>query len=638
MLSTSSFSYRWVLVAAAAAVAVVPGCSDPQGPTAEREAEPSTLGALIVSNPALRLPAPVVSAGDSTVYASLPPGAIPDGTWIAVRTRRTGAQIESPLWNGGLDPLRIAAEAEDTLDIRVTLADGVIREFVAVVPREHPPVVVRTDPPPGKRDVPLNSVLLIVFSEPIDGASLSAAAVQLSQNGTDVPGTLDFADVSHLRVTFTPAAPLAADAAYELEVTGAITDLNGTPLATPVTVGFVTQSAQPPQPSTGLAGSFERLSLSSAPITRAALVLHDDLTFALEYEADWNAFTYAGHYTRSDSILTFDFDVWSSGQAWEAGGTIRGDTLVVTYNSAIGLPAFEDGVYVRGQTAHWEPLGSAENRFQPGGAVLNGLLYVAGGVRDSSGTPVFAKDILAYDPASDGWRTVGTLARPVRSPAVAAVGNRLYVMGGCVEGSSWTVDDLQIFNPATGTVVVGPPVPLAACGMAAVVLNGRIHLIGGVYQWEPADILGTWAANHSVFDPATGIWSSLAPLPQATGAHAMAVVGGKIYVWGGLPTGLQVYDPATDSWTQPTSGPTGRFGAAAAVMDGKIYFLGGGEYQTQCCGGPVASAVVQRYDPATDVWEQAAPMSMPRSSHIASLINGTIYVFGSGNLERYTPQ
>jgi len=354
MLASPSFPHRWALVIAA--VAAVLGCNEPQGPTAEREAGPSALAALIVSNPVLRLPAPVAGAGDSTVYASLPPGAILDGTWIAVRTRRTGAQIESPLWNGGLDPLRVAAGAEDTLDIRVTLADGVIREFVAVVPREHPPEVVRTDPPSGRLEVPIDGVLLVVFSEPIDRGSLSGTAVQLSQNGTAALGTLDFADAAHLRVTFTPAAPLTGEAAYELEVTGAIRDLNGATLATPVTVGFVTEYAPPPPPPPPppvLAGVYVWRSLGGPAIWSPWLVLRDDLTFALEYSEGADVVSYTGRFVPADSILNFFFDVWSfGGQAWDAMGTLRGDTLIVAYNPDLFLPGFVDGIYVRDQTAH----------------------------------------------------------------------------------------------------------------------------------------------------------------------------------------------------------------------------------------------------------------------------------------------
>ena len=155
--------------------------------------------------------------------------------------------------DGGFDPVAVAAVAGDTLNLRITITgDTGVREFIGVVPPSQPPVVVRTDPPPQKRDVPLNAVLLVVFSEPIDGATLSASAVQLILNGAPVAGTLAFTDATNLVASFTPAAPLAANAEYTLVVTQAITDLDGDALEVPVTVGFATPGAPLP-PGTQLA-------------------------------------------------------------------------------------------------------------------------------------------------------------------------------------------------------------------------------------------------------------------------------------------------------------------------------------------------------------------------------------------------
>jgi len=48
------------------------------------------------------------------------------------------------------------------------------------------PVIVRTNPPPKKRDVPLNAAIVIVFSEPVDGRTLNSSAVQLLRGTTPV--------------------------------------------------------------------------------------------------------------------------------------------------------------------------------------------------------------------------------------------------------------------------------------------------------------------------------------------------------------------------------------------------------------------------------------------------------------------
>jgi Tol biopolymer transport system component len=142
---------------------------------------------------------------------------------------------------GGFDPVPVPAAAGDTLDVRIDLAgEGGALAFMALVPMRRPPVVVRTDPPPRKRDVPLNAVLLVLFSEPIDPATLTDASVQLMLEGAPVAGMLEVRDGAHLAATFTPAEPLVAGAEYTLVVTQGIKDLDGDALEASASVTFTT--------------------------------------------------------------------------------------------------------------------------------------------------------------------------------------------------------------------------------------------------------------------------------------------------------------------------------------------------------------------------------------------------------------
>ena len=62
-----------------------------------------------------------------------------------------------------------------------------------------------------------------------------------------------------------------------------------------------------------------------------------------------------------------------------------------------------------------------------------------------------------------------------------------------------------------------------------------------------------------VYDPQADAWTQLASMGTARKMHASAVVGGKLYVFGGWDaSGLglstaEVYDPASDSWAPATS-------------------------------------------------------------------------------------
>jgi hypothetical protein len=227
-----------------AAATTLLGCQGPQEP--ERAAPRPGLAAAVVSNP-VTVPlstglALSGSASGTVVYVSLPPGGVPGAEQVMIRNARTGALHTVAMVEGGFDPVAVGASAGDTLDLDIRVAGGAAPLlFAIVVPDSRPPIVVRTDPPPKKRDVPLNAVLLVVFSEPIDAATLTAWSVQLFLGGTPVPGTLAFGDAAHLMVTFTPAESLATGGQYTLLVTQAIKDLNGEALEATLAFEFATE-------------------------------------------------------------------------------------------------------------------------------------------------------------------------------------------------------------------------------------------------------------------------------------------------------------------------------------------------------------------------------------------------------------
>jgi alpha-tubulin suppressor-like RCC1 family protein len=148
---------------------------------------------------------------------------------------------------GGFDPVPVPAIAGDTLELEIReVGSDTLLRFALAVPVRRPPVVVRTDPPPRKRDVPLNATMFIVFSEPIDPATLTGATVQLLSGTTPVAGQLAFADPARLSATLVPGTALAPSTDYQLVVTQGISDLDGEPLDSSLTVEFTTESESAP--------------------------------------------------------------------------------------------------------------------------------------------------------------------------------------------------------------------------------------------------------------------------------------------------------------------------------------------------------------------------------------------------------
>jgi len=225
------------------AVLALAGCDDAQQPEESPIVRPM-LSAAIVSDPVAAFAGAAglsLSGTDaaSIVYVSLPPGTVPDAEQAAIRNPRTGSTLTVAMADGGFDPVAVEASAGDTLelDIRVADSDEALL-YAIVVPGRRPPIVVRTDPPPKKRDVPLNATMLIVFSEPIAEGALTDSAIRLLRDGQPVAGRLAFGDAFSLTMTFTPTEPLAAGTDYALVVTQGVEDLDGERLAVPVTVEF----------------------------------------------------------------------------------------------------------------------------------------------------------------------------------------------------------------------------------------------------------------------------------------------------------------------------------------------------------------------------------------------------------------
>src|SRR6266542_3612925 len=182
-------------------------------------------------------------AGPQAREAAPWPGSVSGDGVASIRNLQTGSTVAAPMTAGGFDPVAIAAQAGDTLAIQVAIAgtERVLR-FAPVVALAARPIVVRTDPPPRKRDVPLNSQMFIVFSEPIDVSTVSNASIRLLKDSQPVSGSFAFPDTNHLTAAFTPLAALESGSAYSRVIGEGVLELDGDSLSAPVVVDFITEA------------------------------------------------------------------------------------------------------------------------------------------------------------------------------------------------------------------------------------------------------------------------------------------------------------------------------------------------------------------------------------------------------------
>ena len=104
----------------------------------------------------------------------------------------------------------------------------------------------------------------------------------------------------------------------------------------------------------------------------------------------------------------------------------------------------------------------------------------------------------------------------------------------------------------------------------------------------------TNVALHDIYDPASDTWAPAAPIPTPRSNGAFAQYRGLLFFIGGeCRDGAfdenEAYDPETASWRSFAKLPVGRHANGAAVVGDKLYVFGG----TSGCGsnGPITENV-----------------------------------------------
>lgn len=219
------------------------------------------------------------------------------------------------------------------------------------------------------------------------------------------------------------------------------------------------------------------------------------------------------------------------------------------------------------------------------------------------------------------WRVESTLpAGGLNAPAAAAVNGRIYLIGGFETTTNVPTTHVHVYDPATRRWSAAAPLPAPRGGHAAVVHNGRIHVLGGGNDRSTLDL-------HTVYDPATNRWTERAPLSRSKGSPAAVVFNGRVWSMGGRSGrsdfgDVEIYDDAADRWRAgPPIDPRGTAGAVTFV---NAIWLIGGESQAR---GAVLDEVVRLRGEADD-WTLVTRMPTARNYARAARLGDAIYVIG----------
>ncbi len=284
-------------------------------------------------------------------------------------------------------------------------------------------------------------------------------------------------------------------------------------------------------------------------------------------------------------------------------------------------------------TAPWAtapalPLGPTQ---ETAAVAVGGKVYVLGGFNGQLGV---LDAVQVFDTASCAWSAGPALPRAVHHANAAVVGGTIYVVGAMVGLNFQVIGDVWAWNPATDagwTARASMPAGTARGSAVVGVIGGTIYVAGGLRSGAVAEV--------SAYDPLANTWdTTLPPLPAARDHGCGAAIGGTLYVAGGRRGTIDsregnVYELTPGGgWTERAPMPTARGGTACGVVDGRLIVLGGE-------GNPATAtrvfAEVEAYTPATHAWATLPPMPTPRHGLGAAVWAGRLYVPGGATRDGF---
>lgn len=189
--------------------------------------------------------------------------------------------------------------------------------------------------------------------------------------------------------------------------------------------------------------------------------------------------------------------------------------------------------------------------------------------------PVIAREDQSSLPY-DEWVDLPDMSTARYGCAAAAIGEKLYAVGGCDQSRKHLATAEVLDSPTTDEWRKLPPMKIRRSGCAAAAAGGRLYVFGGNDGNRTMD-------TAERYDPKAGIWEALPKMPTARQHCGAVTVGGKIYVIGGrnnhdnaLAT-MSVFDVTSQTWdgADLPHMQTSRYLCAAVVVDRFLVVVGG---------------------------------------------------------------
>ncbi|MCM5570437.1 Ig-like domain-containing protein [Burkholderiaceae bacterium FT117] len=514
--------------------------------------------------------------------------------------------------------------------ITVTATDpsgnlGRARITVTRTPDTVAPTITSTTPANGATGVAVNGSLLVVFSEPMNPATMTPSNILLQdESGGAVAGTVSYAD----RVaTYTPGSLLETSKRHTVTVTTGVRDESGNSLAAPYTWSFTTGTLDlvPPTVASTSPANGETCVPTEAPVS-----------------ARFSETLYRESVNESSFLLKDATNQLVSGSV---GVDYTGTLYLFPRNPLANAATYTATLTTGIEDLARNPLATEYSwsfTTQPAGSGMWGTTSTTGAPTPRTGhTAVWTgsrmivwgggyADGASYEPASDAWSPISGAAAPESRTDHVAVwtGSRMIVWGGVRPGAY--LDSGALYDPTSDTwspmSASGAPSPRSS---ATAVWTGAEMIVWGGYGSG-----GVPQGDGARYDPSTNTWSpiSAAGSPSPRVFHTAVWTGSEMIVWGGGNTSGSLgdgarYDPAADAWSPiPASGAPSPRAAHSAVWTGKEMLVWGGRNATD----PLRSG--GRFSPASGSWAPIGELCAPlaRYGHVSVWTGTEMLVWGGG--------
>jgi N-acetylneuraminic acid mutarotase len=190
----------------------------------------------------------------------------------------------------------------------------------------------------------------------------------------------------------------------------------------------------------------------------------------------------------------------------------------------------------------------------------------------------------------------------------------------------------------TSTWTEGPSLPYAAQEIYPALHAGQIHLAGGFIA-ESGRISGV-TDRHVAFDPVSGIWNDLTPLPTPRHHPNLISFNGKLLSIGGfeahsenavwvMQPGVWAFDEL--GWTDAPALPQPNGESVTSVIVDGLHVCGGRNPRGESNATWNDHTDISDHFVLADLssaWERAAPLPTARNSAAAAVLRGNWHVVG----------